>query len=69
MIKTCQIRVFLSTCAGVAIGNVVARHFGFAPVLGVAVLGAAFWALGNLANATIFAEKGCEVVSIPQDGM
>lgn len=62
MIKTCQIRVLLATCIGVVLGNILARHFGVAPVIGLLLFGGGFWILANIANATVFAEKGCEPV-------
>lgn len=40
----------------------LARHYGFAIPLGVAACGGAMWLLANIANATLFDEKGCEPV-------
>lgn len=50
MIAWCQVRVFATTIAGVAAGNIVAQHTNIAPFVPVGILGVTGWLGGNLLN-------------------
>ncbi len=53
MLKWCQIRVFLITCAGVLTGSILAHAFHVVPALIVVPIGVAGWLGGNALNAVI----------------
>ena len=60
MFKACQLRVFFAALIGLVVGRWLAYAFGWPEYLGFVglVLG---WIGGNVANATIFAERPCDV--------
>lgn len=62
--KWCQVRVFLATCVGFVIGNVLARAVHGVPAYAVLPCGAAGWLAGNALNAFIAqrSENACGAI-------
>jgi hypothetical protein len=67
MPKWCQVRVFLLTCLGVVVGNVLAKLFHVAPAYGVLPAVGVGWVSGNALNAWIAArnEAACQPLGSP----
>lgn len=55
MLKWCQVRVFVATCAGMLLGNLVAGALHVAAAFVVIPCGLAGWLAGNGMNALIAA--------------
>ena len=63
--KWCQVRVFLITCAGVLVGNVLSRELHVIALVPVLLCGGSAWVAANYLNSRL-AKNGvaCEPVII-----